>query len=174
VLAGRRHWSPREDVWQLGQLLARLLGADVGRWLPSTAVRRLSCSDRSKALIYRCIAQAELRFRDAGHLLESMGRRSELRYSRITSLAGRAIVFTGRGTMKRRELWKRARRAGARPQAQVSRNVDVVVVGGRSPVWAAGATGRKILAALQLRDEGQRIRFVEESRFLALAPRARR
>jgi serine/threonine-protein kinase len=169
VLAGKQSWSPREDVWQLGQLLARLLGADVGRWLPSTGVRTLGCSDHSKALIYRCIAQAEYRFRDAGHLLRGMSQGSELRFSRITSLANRAIVFTGRGTVKRRELWKRARRAGARPEPRVSRNVDLVVVGGRSPFWAAGAAGRKILAALQLRDDGHRIRFVKESRFLQLA-----
>lgn len=169
VLAGKRSWSPREDVWQLGQLLARLLGADVSRWLPSKGVRRLACSDRSKTLIYRCIAQREYRFRDAGHLLEDMGKRSEVAFSRITSLANRAIVFTGRGTMERRELWKWARRAGARPEARVSGNVDVVVVGGRSPIWAAGAAGRKILAALQLRDDGHRIRFVKETHFLRLA-----
>jgi len=173
VLAGRQHWSPRQDVWQLGQLLARLVGADVSRWLPSTGVRALSCSDRSKALIYRSIAQAEYRFRDAGHLLRNMSRRSELKFSRITSLHDRAIVFTGRGTMTRRQLWTKARRAGARPQAQVSRNVDVVVVGGRSPFWAAGTAGRKILAALQLRDDGHRVRFVTESLFLSLARRGR-
>lgn len=169
VLAGKRSWSPREDVWQLGQLLARLLGAEVGRGLPSTAVRRLGCSDRTKALIYRCIAPAEYRFRDAAHLLRSMSRASVLTFSRITSLADRAVVFTGRGTLKRRALWSLARRAGARAEPRVSRKVDVVVVGDRSPFWAAGAAGRKILAALQLRDEGHRIRFVTESRFLQVS-----
>lgn len=174
VLVGKRSWSPREDVWQLGQLLARLMGADVTRWLPGTAVRKLSCSDRSKALIYRCIAQAEYRFRDASHLLRGMARDHEPKFSRITTIANRAVVFTGRGTLKRSELWKRARRAGAYPAAHVSRNVDVVVVGGRSPFWAAGAAGRKILAALRLRDEGHGIRFVTESRFLQLCRRHRR
>jgi serine/threonine protein kinase len=177
VLAGKQNWSPREDVWQLGQLLARLLGADVTRWLPSAGVRKLDCSDRSKALIYRCVAQAEYRYRDAGHLLRAMGQGSEVTFSRITSLANRAIVFTGRGTMTRRDLWRRARRAGARPEARVSRSVDVVVVGGTSPVWAAGAAGRKILAALRLRDDGHRIRFVKETRFLQLSrkpPRRRK
>lgn len=169
VLSGKRSWSPREDVWQLGQLLARLLGADVMRGLPSTGVRKLSCSDRSKAIIYRCICQAEYRFRDAGHLLRGMGHGAELRFSRITSLANRAVVFTGRGTMARSALWKRARRAGARPETRVSRSVDVVVVGGRSPFWAAGAAGRKILAAVQLRDDGHKIQFVKESRFLQLS-----
>ncbi len=174
VLAGKQSWSPRDDVWQLGQLLARLLGANVDRWLPTTGVRRLECSDRSKALIYRCIAQREYRFRDAGRLLEGMRRDPELPFSRITSLTGRTVVFTGRGTLKRRELWRRARRAGARPEPRVSRNVDVVVVGGRSPFWAAGAAGRKILAALQLRDDGHQIRFLKESRFLHLTERSRR
>jgi eukaryotic-like serine/threonine-protein kinase len=175
VLGGKRSWSPREDVWQLGQLLARLLGADVSRRLPTASVRKLDCSDRSKALIYRCLVQAEYRFRDAGHLLEGMGQGADIKYSRITSLRGRTVVFTGRGTMERRELWKRARHARAHPVDRVSRDVDVVVVGGRSPFWAAGAAGRKILAAVQLRDEGHRIQFVKESRFLQLSgkPRSR-
>jgi hypothetical protein len=169
VLGGKRSWSAREDVWQLGQLLARLLGADVNRWLRSTDVRRLDCSDRCKALIYRCIGQAEHRFRDAGHLLRHMGQSAEPKFSRVTTLAGRTVVFTGRGSMERNELWKRARRSGAQPVARVSRAVDVVVVGGRSPFWAAGAAGRKILAALQLQDDGHRILFVKESRFLQLS-----
>ena len=171
LVGGKRSWTPREDVWQLGQLLARLLGADVPQRLHSAHVRKLECSDRSKALIYRSIASREHRFPDAGHLLEAMARDAELEFSRITSVANRTIVFTGRGTMERAELWKIARRAGAHPSARVSRDVDVVVVGGRSPVWAAGATGRKIMAALRLKDEGHDIRFVTESRFLTVARR---
>jgi serine/threonine protein kinase len=172
VLAGgKRTWTAREDVWQLGQLLARLLGADVPQRLASSHVRKLACSDRSKALVYRSIASREHRYPDAGHLLEAMGRDSDLEYSRITSVAGRTIVFTGQGSMKRSALWRIARKAGAHLSARVSRDVDVVVVSGRSPVWAAGATGRKILAALRLKEEGHAIRFVTEARFLAAARR---
>lgn len=171
VLVGKRDWSPREDVWQLGQLLARLLGAEVQRALRSSDVRRLECSDRCKALIYRCIAAAEYRFQDAGHLLREMAQGSELTFSRISSLANRSVVFTGRGTMDRKALWRLAKRAGAHPVARVARGVDVIVVGGRSPIWAAGAAGRKILAGLRLRDDGYPIRFVKESHFLQLARR---
>jgi serine/threonine protein kinase len=177
VLRGKRSWTPREDVWQLGQLLARLLGADVTRSLPSGQVRELDCSDESKALIYRCVAQPDYRFRDAGHLLDALDQGSKPEYARITSLEGRTIVFTGRGTMERTDLWKLARRASAHPSSAVSRRVDILVVGGRSPVWAAGATGRKIMAALQLQDDGHDIRIVRESSFLAVArkrPRRRR
>jgi serine/threonine protein kinase len=169
LVGGKRSWTPREDVWQLGQLLARLLGADVPQRLASAHVRKLRCSDRSKALIYRSIASREHRFRDAGHLLDAMARDSDIAYSRVTSVRGRTIVFTGQGSMKRSALWRLARRAGARPVARVSRDVALVVVSGRSPVWAAGATGRKILAALKLRDEGHAIRFVTERQFLAAA-----
>jgi eukaryotic-like serine/threonine-protein kinase len=174
VLGGKQDWSPRDDVWQLGQLFAHLLGFNGTRWLRSVDVRKLSCSDRCKALIYRCIARAEHRFRDGGHLLREMSRGSRFRFSRITSVAYRTVVFTGRGTMKRSQLWRLAKRAGAEPVARVSRGVDIVVVGGRSPIWAAGAAGRKILAALQLVDDGHRIRFVKESRFLHLAGKRRR
>lgn len=171
VLRGKRSWTPREDVWQLGQLLARLLGADVTRSLPSGQVRDVDCSDESKALMYRCVAQAEYRFRDAGHLLYALDRGSKPEYARVRSFAGKTIVFTGRGTMKRTKLWTMARRAGAHPSSTVSRRVEVLVVGGRSPVWAAGAAGRKILAALQLQDDGHDIRIVTESSFLTVARR---
>jgi serine/threonine protein kinase len=177
VLRGKRTWTPREDVWQLGQLLARLLGADVTRSLPSGLVRELDCSDESKALIYRCVSQPDYRFRDAGHLLYALDKGSKPEYARVSSLADRTIVFTGQGTMKRTELWKLARRAGANPCSTVSRQVDVLVVGGRSPVWAAGAAGRKIMAALQLQEDGYDIRIVTESSFLTAArkrPRRRR
>lgn len=169
VLKGKRTWTAREDVWQLGQLLARLLGADVARSLHSAQVRELQCSDESKALIYRCITQADVRFRDAGHLLAALDQGPKPEFSRITSLASRTIVFTGRGTRERIQLWRMARRAGAYPVASVSRRVDILVVSGRSPVWAAGAAGRKILTALRLQDDGHDIRFVRESSFLAAA-----
>jgi hypothetical protein len=169
VLKGKPTWTPREDVWQLGQLLARLLGADVARSLPSAQVRDLNCSDDSKALIYRCITQPDCRFHDAGHLLEALTHGSKPAFCRVSSLANRTIVFTGRGTMERTRLWRMARRAGAHPAAAVSRRVDLLVVSGRSPVWAAGAAGRKILTALRLQDDGHDIRFVTESSFLAVA-----
>jgi serine/threonine protein kinase len=169
VLRGKRSWTAREDVWQLGQLLARLLGADVTRSLPSGQVREVACSDESKALVYRCITQPDYRFRDAGHLLYALDKGSKPAFSKVSSLADRTIVFTGQGTMKRKDLWKLARRAGAHPSSTVSRQVDILVVGGRSPVWAAGAAGRKIMAALQLQEDGYDIRIVTESSFLAAA-----
>lgn len=169
VLKGKRTWTPREDVWQLGQLLARVLGADVARALPSAQVRELHCSDDSKALVYRCITQPDCRFRHAGHVLEALQRGSRPEFSRVSSLENRTIVFTGRGSMERIRLWRMARRAGASPASRVSRQVDILVVSGRSPVWAAGAAGRKILTALQLREDGHDLRFVRESSFLAAA-----
>jgi serine/threonine protein kinase len=169
VLKGKPTWTPREDVWQLGQLLARLLGADVARSLPSKQVRDLECSDDSKALIYRCITQPDCRFRDAGYLLEALERGPKPQFSRVSNLENRTVVFTGPGTVKRTQLWRMARRAGAFPASGVSRRVDFLVVSGRSPVWAAGAAGRKILSALQLQEDGYDIRFVRESSFLAAA-----
>jgi serine/threonine protein kinase len=169
VLKGKPTWTAREDVWQLGQLLARLLGADVTRSLPSTQVRDLACSDDSKALVYRCIAPPDLRFRDAGHLLEALAKGSRPVFTRVSGLESRTIVFTGPGTMRRSQLWRMARRAGARPAAAMSRRVEILVVSGRSPVWAAGGAGRKIMAALQLRDDGHDIRFVTEASFLRAA-----
>jgi serine/threonine protein kinase len=174
VLKGKPTWTPREDVWQLGQLLARLLGADVARSLPSKQVRDLQCSDESKALIYRCLTQPDCRFRDASRLLDALDHGSKPVFSRVGKLEGRTVVFTGPGTMKRSRLRRLARQAGAVPASGVSRRVDFLVVSGRSPVWAAGAAGRKILTALQLQEDGYDIRFARESSFLAAAGKPRR
>ncbi len=173
ILKGKQVWTAREDVWQLGQLFARLLGAKVDRSLPSARVRDLECSDDSKALIYRCIAQPECRFRDAGRLLDALDRGSRPPFSRIANVRHRTIVFTGRGTRERAQLRGLARRAGAIPVNRVSREVDVLVVSGRSPVWAAGGAGRKILTALQLKDDGHDIRFVKEASFLSAVTKSR-
>jgi NAD-dependent DNA ligase len=108
-----------------------------------------------------------------GRLLEALENGSRPRFSTVSRLGGRTIVFTGKGTLERRQLRKLARRAGARTAGTVSRRVDVLVVSGQSPHWAAGAAGRKILAALQLQDDGHEIRLVRESGFLAAARRRR-
>jgi hypothetical protein len=51
---------------------------------------------------------------------------------------------------------------------KINAAVDTVVVGNTSPLWAAGAAGVKLLAALQLKDEGRPIRFISAQSFLSL------
>lgn len=169
VSTRRVSWGPRQDVWQLGQLLARLLGAGVAETFGSGDIRRLDCSDHAKAVIYRCLGPLNHRLRTASDVLRVLSEDAALPFSRITMIRNKTVVFTGPGSRPRRELKRIAQRAGAQPVSDVSRQVEIVVVGDDSPFWAAGSAGTKILAALQLKDDGWPIRFVRERQFVAAA-----
>src|SRR3989449_5717247 len=51
-----RKWQQRDDVYQVGQLIAMLLRGDVHSPMHSRDVRRLPCSDHLKEVIHRCRA----------------------------------------------------------------------------------------------------------------------
>ena len=90
-------------------------------------------------------------------------------------MAGSNVVFNGRCSIPRRRLKRIVRAADAIPQRKVSNKTDLVVVGGESPIWAAGSEGgKKILAALEQRDRGSTIRFIQEDTLLAAVESRRR
>ncbi len=162
----RANWEPRDDVWQLGQLLAFLLDASVEGPIERRIVHRLNCSDHAKALIYRSIAPREHRLQNADRLLEIWDS-PDVSYSRAGRISGKNIVFTGKGSFFRDKLERLARRAGATPQEAVAWSTDLLVVGATSPIWAAGSKGgRKILAAIEQQDRGSPIRIITEEAFL--------
>lgn len=179
ILDGKQTWGPREDVWQLGQLLAMLIidSTNPGYYrttcpgpITRDSVRDLRCSDRAKEIMYRCVAKAAFRLRDADEVLRVARMGGDYRLSRIGSLRNRTIVFTGPAPLPRSEMKRLARKMKARcVEKQVTGAVDTVVVGGTSPVWAAGSKGVKLLAALQKKDDGHPIKFISAERFLSLA-----
>ena len=179
ILDGKQTWGPREDVWQLGQLLAMLIidGTNPGYYRTTCpgpilrdSVRDLRCSDRAKEIMYRCVAKAAFRLRDADEVLRVAKTGGDYRLSRISSLCNRTVVFTGPAPLPRSAMERLARKMKARCiDKQVTGAVDTVVVGGSSPVWAAGSKGVKLLAALQLRDDGHPIKFISAETFLSLA-----
>jgi serine/threonine-protein kinase len=58
ILAGSApKWQARDDVYQVGQLLAMLVKGDARERFRSFDVRRLPCSDHLKVLVYRCIGE---------------------------------------------------------------------------------------------------------------------
>jgi serine/threonine protein kinase len=171
ILHGKTHWGPREDVWQLGRLLALLLGWELSLEIGTGDLRGLSCSDEARTLIYRCLAPAQFRLRNAADVLRVSRGGGPHSYSRVNTLRGKALAFTGPATINRSALLRKAKRAGARPLKTVTGQVDLLVVCGNSPLWAAGSAGTKILRALQLRDEGCTLRFITEEHFHALVAR---
>jgi serine/threonine protein kinase len=173
VFRASANWEPRDDVWQLGQLLAYLLDGKIDDPIKPQHVRKLNCPDTAKAIIYRAIAPRQHRLENAGRMLEIWDSQA-VRIRPLRRLVGLNLVFTGPGSRPRMELEKIARRAGATLQRKVSHKTDVLVVGGDAPLWAAGAEGgKKILAALEQQDRGSPIRFISDSEFLAAARRRR-
>ena len=91
--------------------------------------------------------------------------------TRVRSLAGKRVVFTGGLSMRRAAAQKLARKAGAMVEARVSHTTDIVVIGDRSPHWKAEQKGQKLLDVDHESERGHNIALVKESRFLALVGR---
>jgi NAD-dependent DNA ligase len=88
--------------------------------------------------------------------------------SRVQSLAGKRVVFTGPLSIPRATARKLARKAGATVQGQVGHQTDIVVIGGPSRQWKAEAKGQKLLDVDHEVERGHRIALLTESRFLKL------
>ncbi len=162
----RSQWRPRDDVWQLGQLLAALLRGKGVQIIEPKQVKHLDCSDSTKALVYRCLTRPQFRFDSARDVLRALSEGADVRMSKLTSLTGRRLVFTGPMVRPRAELTRLAKRAKAIVQEDVRWATEVVVVGEESPHWVAGSSGTKILQALALRDKGVPLKFITDTTFL--------
>jgi eukaryotic-like serine/threonine-protein kinase len=171
-------WQARDDVFQVGQLLAMLVKGDARARILTADVRRLPCSDHLKEIVYRCIGERRKRYESADELIAALrARPADLSPGRLRSLKGVHLAFTGILSRKRRDAVKAARRAGAIVHGGPSARTTVVVRGRPNPLQAAGADGgRKLLEIKRLREKGHRITVLSEPRFWQLveAPRARR
>ena len=61
-------WQARDDVYQVGQLLAMLVKGDAESRVRTAEVRRLPCSDHLKEIVYRCIGERRKRYESADEL----------------------------------------------------------------------------------------------------------
>jgi serine/threonine protein kinase len=164
-------WQARDDVYQVGQLLAMLVKGDATRRLRPADVRSLPCSDQLKEIVYRCIGERRKRYDSADALIEALRQPpAALRTGAVRSLAGATVAFTGILSVPRAEAAAAARRAGAVVQAGLSARTTVVVRGRPNPLQAAGRDGgRKLLEVKRLRERGQRIALLSEAQFWTLA-----
>jgi serine/threonine-protein kinase len=123
-----RKWQQRDDIYQVGQLIAMLLRGDVKSPMRSRDVRRLPCSDHLKEVIHRCLGARAKRYEAAKDLIAALRHRpQELATGRIRSLAGRRVSFTGFLRRPRREAIAAAKRAGAVVQSSPGPSTDVLV-----------------------------------------------
>ena len=164
-------WQARDDVYQVGQLLAMIVKGDAGSRIRTPDVRALSCSDHLKEIIYRCIGERRKRYENAQELVDALRTRpAPLKTGVLKSLKGAHLAFTGILTRTRAEAAKAAKRAGAVVHGSPSSKTTVVVRGRPNPLQAAGREGGlKLMEIKRLRGRGQRITLLSEAQFWKLA-----
>ena len=72
LAGGAPKWQARDDVYQMGQLLAMLVKGDAGARIRTTDVRRLPCSDHLKEIVHRCIGERRKRYESADELIDAL------------------------------------------------------------------------------------------------------
>jgi serine/threonine-protein kinase len=169
-------WQARDDVYQVGQLLGMLIKGDASARIRPPEIRRLSCSDHLKEIVYRCIGERRKRYESATEMIEALENPPPaLKAGVLRTLDGAHLAFTGILSRRRREAIRAARRAGAIVHRMPSARTTVVVRGRPNPLQAAGRdAGLKLMEIKRLRAKGHRITLLNESQFWRLAGRPRR
>ncbi|HKE83723.1 MAG TPA: protein kinase [Vicinamibacterales bacterium] len=167
-------WQARDDVYQVGQLLAMLVKGDARARIRTSEVRELSCSDHLKEIIHRCIGERRKRYENASELIDALRTPpASLKSGVLRSLDGVHLAFTGILSRKRRDAARAAQRAGAIVHGGPSALTTVVVRGKPNPLQAAGRDGGlKLMEIKRLRQKGQRITLLNEKQFWRLCPSA--
>ena len=166
-------WQARDDVYQVGQLLAMLVKGDAQARIRTGDVRRLPCSDHLKEIVYRCIGERRKRYESADELIEALRNPpAPLRVGALRSLKGVHVAFTGIMSRPRRDAMQAARAAGAVVHGMPSIRTTVVVRGRPNPQQAAGRdAGLKLMEIKRLREKGHRITLLNEKQFWRLVSR---
>jgi serine/threonine protein kinase len=174
ILAGAApKWQARDDVYQVGQLLAMLVKGDASARFRAHDVRALPCSDHLKEIVYRCIGERRKRYESADELIGALRKpAAALKPGVLRTLKGVHIAFTGILTRRRSEAMAAARRAGATVHGMPSIKTSVVVRGRPNPQQAAGRdAGLKLMEIKRLREKGHRITLLNETQFWKLTKR---
>jgi serine/threonine-protein kinase len=167
-------WRARDDVYQVGQLVAMLVKGDASARIRTQDVRRLACSDHLKEIIYRCIGERRKRYESADELIDALGHPpASLHVGVLRTLKGVHVTFTGILSTRRSEAVLAARRAGAIVHGGPSAQTTVVVRGRPNPLQAAGRdAGLKLMEIKRLRENGHRITLLNEKQFWRLVGRS--
>lgn len=162
-------WQARDDVYQVGQLLAMLVKGNAGARVRPHEVRSLPCSDHLKEIVYRCIGERRKRYESADEMIEALRNPVSLRSGVLRSLKGAHIAFTGILSRRRSEAISAAKRAGAIVHGMPSARTSVVVRGRPNPQQAAGReAGLKLMEIKRLRAKGHLIKLLSEAQFWRL------
>lgn len=166
-------WQARDDVYQVGQLLAMLTKGDASARIRTSEIRGLDCGDHLKEIIHRCIGERRKRYENANELIDALRNPpASLRAGVLRSLKGVHVTFTGILRTKRSDAAAAARRAGAIVHSGPSSRTTVVIRGKPNPLQAAGRDGGlKLMEIKRLREKGHRITLLNEEQFWRLVQR---
>jgi serine/threonine-protein kinase len=164
-------WQARDDVYQMGQLLGMLIKGDARVRIRPDEIRRLSCSDHLKEIVYRCIGERRKRYENAHEMIEALTHPpAVLKAGTRRTLKGVHLVFTGILSQRRSDAVNAARRVGAIVHRSLSAKTTVVVRGRPNPLQAAGRdAGLKLMEIKRRREQGHRITLLNEAQFWRLA-----
>lgn len=171
-----RRWQQRDDIYQVGLIAVMLLRGDTTRPIRSRDVRTLPCSDHLKEVIHRCLGVRGRRYEAAGDLIAALRRRPEApKLSRVGSLRGKRLSFTGFLSRPRGEAIAAAKRAGAIVQSKPGPSTDVLVRGRANTLQIAGAAGGvKLLEVRRLAAKGHVVKVIGDRQFWNLVKARRR
>ena len=173
LAGGAPKWQARDDVYQVGQLLAMLVKGTANERIRTPEVRDLSCSDHLKEIIHRCIGERRKRYESANELIAALRTPPpSLRVGVLRSLKGAHLAFTGILSQRRDVAARAAKRAGAIVHGAPTGRTTVVVRGKPNALQAAGRDGGlKLMEIKRLREKGQRITLLNEAQFWKLVRR---
>jgi len=164
-----RYWRAVDDVFQMGQLLCMLLrGGDPELQLKPKDVAKLGVSADLQRVLERAIGPRKQRYQDAYELMQALEGEPDPEPVKIRSLKGKTVVFTGPLSIRRFDAEVLVCQAGGAVAGSMTKDVDVVVQGGRSPNYKDGHKGTKLKKAEQLRKKGQKIAILSEAQFRRL------
>jgi serine/threonine protein kinase len=163
-------WQARDDVYQVGQLVGMLVKGDASARIRPSEVRTLTCSDHLKEIVYRCIGERRKRYESAAELIDALANPpTPLKVGVRKTLKGVHVAFTGIFRVRRTEVERAAKRAGAIVHGMPSSRTSVVVRGQPNPQQAAGRdAGLKLMEIKRLREKGHRITLLSEAQFWRL------
>lgn len=169
-----RKWQQRDDIYQVGQLIAMLLRGDIHSPMRPGDVRRLDCSDHLKEVIHRCLGARARRYESAGDLVAALRQPARaLTPGRIRTIKGCRVSFTGFLSRPRSEAARAAKRAGAVVQGQPGPKTDVLVRGRPNALQVAGKDGGlKLMEIKRQAAKGHRIVIIGEKQFWTLVGKA--
>ena len=170
-----RRWQQRDDIYQVGLIAAMLLRGDITSPMRSRDVRSLPCSDHLKEVIHRCLGVRGKRYESAAELIAALRQRpAEPRQTRVTSLDGKRLSFTGFLGRPRNEAIVAAKKAGAIVQSKPGQLTDILVRGRPNTLQIAGnAGGTKLMEIRRLAARGQMISVIGERQFWRLADKTK-